>query len=324
MGHGRIPIGRTIGATFDFALGRYWAILGVIWLPLLLLLAAQYFVLVPYFIRLFDFMQYAIQHAKEHPTAPSGLQAMTPMIWSLNGLTLVLSVWMQVGLTKTALGLRTGPLFVYVPVGLDELRVIGGVLVFIAILYGVCLGVGIVGAIVAMVLFALASGGAFAFSVADGVKPWLACGIVACVAAILCAIVYVQIRFTYLLVPVTVAEKRFGLWRSWEMSKGNFWRTFMVGVGTLSPMVAFEFILIFAFYFALALSLITKAAMFHPHSAGHPNPAAAAAFMKMLFQDVAIYGGIVAAIVIPLLPIFYGLRCASSAFAYKALTEKAS
>ena len=53
------------------------------------------------------------------------------------------------------------------------------------------------------------------------------------------------------------------------------------------------------------------------------DEAAAIAFMNMLFREMAVYGVFVAAIVTPLLPIIYGLRCASSAFAYRALTEKA-
>ena len=180
------------------------------------------------------------------------------MIWSVDVLAVVVSIWIQVGITKTALGLRTGPLFVYVPVGFDELRVIGALLVFLAIVYGVCLGVGIVGGIVAVVIYALVSGGALAFSITDGMKPWLAGGMIAGVAAIVFALLYVQVRFTYLLVPATVAEKRFGLWRSWELGKGNFWRIFTVGVGTLSPMLAFEFIMIFAFYFIVALTVLTR------------------------------------------------------------------
>jgi hypothetical protein len=318
----RIPIGRTIGSTFDFALGRYLAILGVIWVPLAILVAAEYFVLVPYFIRLFDFIQFAVQHAKDHPVVPPEMQAMRPIVWSVDVLAVVVSVWMQVGIAKTALGLRTGPMFVYVPVGLDELLVIGGLLVFLAIVYGACLGLGIVGGIVAIVIYALVSGGAFAFAIADWMKPWLAGGLIACMTAIVFALIYVQVRFTYLLVPVTVAEKRFGLWRSWELGKGNFWRIFVVGVGTLSPILVFEFILIFVFYFVVLLSAIAKLSVLHAHGAAHQDPAAAMAFMKMLLRDVAVYGVFVAAIVTPLLPIIYGLRCSSSAFAYRALTEK--
>jgi hypothetical protein len=316
----RIPIGRTIGATFDFALGRYRTILGVIWLPILILGAAEYFVLVPYFVRLFDFLQYAVQHPKDHPLMPPEMQAMRPMIWSVDALAVVISFWIQVGIAKTVLGLRTGPLFFYVPVGLEELLAIGGFIVFLAIVYGVCLGIGIVVGIAAVLVYSLVSGGAL--TIADGMKPWLAGGLVACVVALVFALIYVQVRFTYLLVPATVAEKRFGLWRSWEMSKGNFWRIFMVGVGTLSPMLAFEFILIFAFYLVVVLTVIIQLGVLHPHGVAHHGPAAATGFLKVMFQDLAIYGAIIAAIVIPLLPIFYGLRCGSSAFAYKALTEK--
>ncbi|HUO93919.1 MAG TPA: hypothetical protein VMU22_13405, partial [Rhizomicrobium sp.] len=83
---GKIPIGRTIGEAFDFALGRYLVILGVVWLPLLLLVAMQYYVLVPYFGHLFHFVQFAAQHAKDHPGPPPELAALRPLIWSVDAL----------------------------------------------------------------------------------------------------------------------------------------------------------------------------------------------------------------------------------------------
>ena len=68
---------------------------------------------------------------------------MQPIMWSLSAFTYLVSVWMQVGITKTALGLRTGPLFFYLPVDFGELRVIGAYLVFLAIVYGACIAIGI-------------------------------------------------------------------------------------------------------------------------------------------------------------------------------------
>ena len=319
---GRIPIGRTIGDAFDFALGRYLPILGVIWLPLLLLAAAQYFVLVPYFVRLFEFIPFAIQHAKDHPLPPPELQTMRPLIWSADALAYVMSVWMQVGIAKTVLGLRTGPLFLYVPVDFAEFRVIGGLLVFIAIIYGAAIAVGILGGLVAIIVYSLISGGAFAPSIADGIKPWLGGGLIACVAAFVAALIYVQVRFTYLLVPATVAEKRFALWRSWELSKGNFWRIFTVGVGTLSPILTFEFVLIFAFYIVIILTLITQAARLQLHGEVHRGPAVVAAFMTMIWRYAVVYGTLAGAIIIPLLPIAFGLRFSSSVFAYRSLADK--
>jgi hypothetical protein len=108
------------------------------------------------------------------------------------------------------------------------------------------------------------------------------------------------------------------------LGKGNFWRIFVVGVGTLSPILVFEFILIFVFYFVVLLTVIAKLPVLHAHGTGHQDPAVAMAFMKTVLRDVAVYGVFVAAVVTPLLPIIYGLRCASSAFAYRSLTEKSA
>jgi hypothetical protein len=319
---GNIPIGRTIGEAYDFALGRYLPILGVIWLPLALLIAAEYFVLVPYFLRVFEFVQFALQHAKDHPVPPPEMATMRPYIWSVDALAVVVSVWIQVGIAKTALGVRTGPLFVYVPVGLDELRVIAAFIVFIALVYGGFLGFAIIVGIGAALVAALASGGAFDISAMGWTAPYLFGAIAASVFAIIAALVYVQVRLLFLLVPATVAEKRFGLWRSWELSRGNFWRIFVVGVGTLSPLLAFEFVLIFAFYILIVLTVVANVMMLKAHGRVHGGPAAVANVLAMLWRYAVVYGAVIAAIVLPLLPIFYGLRFSPSVFAYRAIADK--
>jgi hypothetical protein len=321
---GKIPIGKTIGEAYDFALGRYLPILGVIWLPLALLVAAEYFVLVPYFLRVFEFVQFALQHAKDHhPVPPPEMATMRPYIWSVDALAVVVSIWIQVGIAKTALGLRTGPLFAYIPVGLDELRVIGAYIVFIALVYGGFLGFAIVVGIGVALGAALVSGGAFDFSAMGSTAPWIFGAIAAGILAIFAALIYVQIRLLFLLVPATVAEKRFGLWRSWELSRGNFWRIFVVGVGTLSPLLAFEFVLIFAFYILIVLTVVANVMMLKAHGTVHGGPAAVANVLTMLWRYAAVYGALIAAIVLPLLPIFYGLRFSPSVFAYRAIADKA-
>jgi len=319
---GKIPIGRTIGEAFDFALGRYLTILGVVWLPLLLLVAMQYYVLVPYFAHLFEFVRFAAQHAREHPLPPPELAAMRPLIWSADALAVVISIWMQVGIAKTVLDLRTGPHFFYVPVGLDELRVIGGYLVFLAIIYGGMLALGIVIAIAVLIVYALVSGGAFTWDIAAWMRPWLGGGLMALIALIVGALIYVQVRFTFLLVPATVAEKRFGLWRSWQLSKGNFWRIFTIGVGTLSPILVFEFFLIFAFYILVIMTLLTRLSALHAHGPHPHGPPAVVAFMTVLWRYAVVYGALAAAVVIPLLPIAFGLRFSPSVFAYRAIADE--
>jgi hypothetical protein len=318
---GKVPIGRTIGEAFDFALGRYLAILGVIWLPLVLLVAAQYFVLFPYFVRLFEFVQFAVQHAKDHPAPPAELRMMQPYIYAVDVLAVVISAWMQVGIAKTVLDLRTGPRFIYVPVDLAELRVIAGYVVFIAIFYGSFIALAIFAGIAAALVAALVSGGAVDFSTIPA--PWIFGGIAAFVFAVLAAVIYIQVRLLFFLVPVTVAEKRFGLWHSWTLSRGNFWRIFMVGVGTLSPILALEFMLIFAFYILVILTIVANVAVLHVHGAPH-GPAAVAAFMAMLWKYALVYGAVILAILLPLLPVFYGLRCSPNVFAYRSLEEKAN
>src|SRR5215469_11440913 len=45
----KIPVGGTIAQSFGFVFGRYFTLLGIAWLPMLILGAASFFVMQPYY-----------------------------------------------------------------------------------------------------------------------------------------------------------------------------------------------------------------------------------------------------------------------------------
>src|SRR5208282_4844419 len=127
---GKIPVWHTVGQALEFAFGRYLPILGVLWLPLLILGTCEYFLIVPMFKNIAAIAQFAATHP--HAPPPPELIPFQPYTAAFDVLAYVINAWIAVGITKEALGLRRGPRFVYLSVGSAELRLIGAYLVILA------------------------------------------------------------------------------------------------------------------------------------------------------------------------------------------------
>ena len=315
----RISIGRAVGDAFEFTFERYPAIFGVVWLPIVLILAGEYFIFAPYVRSLPDFIQYAVRHPHDQAVPPEWY-GMNAHVQLLNLMNIFGAIWIRVGVTKAALDLPRGPHFAYFFLGKDELRVVGAFLVYLALIYGAVLAAFIVMGIAAAIVGALIAGGAFSQINFAALRPWFAGGIVAVVLAFIGALIYVQARLVYLLVPVTVVEKRFGLWRSWELSRGNFWRIVVVAIGTVAPLVLLELILFMIVYVPVIVGLIFEI-RHHPEIA-HNRQLLNAAVLATLMKDVVRLMPFGGAIGLLLAPVFCGLMYSPSAFAYRSLTGK--
>jgi hypothetical protein len=317
---GRISMGRAIGDAYDFAFGKYFTVLGVVWLPLLLIAVGEYLVIFPLFRHLPDIFEFALRHPHEHASPPPEFMAMNGYIALVNLAMILVMVWIRVGITKAALDLPRGPRFAYFFVGMDELRVVGAYVVFVALLYGVIIAAVIVVAIVAAVVGALVAGGAFAQYDFSGLAPWAIGAAVALYVAFIAALIYVQTRLVFLLVPVTVVEKRFGLWRSWELSKGNFWRIVVIAIGTVSPLVLVEIMFLLALYIPIAVGVVS---MLHHHpEILHDHAAAPVAIFAEVFRRAIQLLPYTAIFGLALSPLIFGLTFSPSAFAYRSLVEK--
>src|ERR1700735_2981041 len=106
-----IQIGETIGSSFRFAFGRYPALLGITWLPFLIMGVGAYLILMPVFGHLAELMQYIAAHPGSPPTEQ--LAAVDHGAWLFDLIVYPVMAWIMVGITKEALGLRTGPRVLY-------------------------------------------------------------------------------------------------------------------------------------------------------------------------------------------------------------------
>jgi hypothetical protein len=143
--------------------------------------------------------------------------------------------------------------------------------------------------------------------------PWAAYAAIAVTGALAIPVIYVLIRRTFLLIPVTVAEHRFGVGRARELSRGNVLRIVVLMVVMLICVLVVELVLLCvegAIAFAMAGPALRSCGAELSDS------------WRMLgagLQPVLPVLGIVALAAAPLL---YGPATALSVFAYRALVPE--
>jgi hypothetical protein len=314
VGVGKIPVLQTIAETYAFAFRRYFPIFGVLWLPFLLMGAAAYFVLLPGMTALTTFLSDTAQHTQQNPGTPYVSPALWPMMRDVSLFELVVLVIfpaIAVGVTKEALQTRRGPWFVYLAIGKPELLVIGGIFVAGALYLGAVIVMAIAGAIVGVAVGIAMAGSAGAHGDPRAAVAMTTLVIVRVVMPLFyLALLYFVIRLTFLMVPVSTAEGRFGLWRSWTLTKGNFWRSVGVVLGTFLPITIVSYAL---WYFVFGPALFQS--MWNEQV--HPGTAAAEMGAQIqMFIHYGLYFGIYSLV---FAPISYGLMFGQSAFAYRAV-----
>jgi hypothetical protein len=278
----KIPVGKTIAYAYSFTFGQLGTIIGLCWLPLVLMAVLQ-------------FLPYAFggnPMASENATA-AGRQGLENLVSSL--LMLLLYSIMYVPVARQALGLRQGSALVHFALGPPEFRVFGAMLLFFLLLMAMAMGIGIL---------VLLLGGLTALT---GKNPIVAiAGALAMIAAML-GFIYALVRLAFLIVPVTVAEGHVSLIRGWLLARGNFWRIFGVMLAVLLPV-----------YLLHLIGLIVIAG---PGLVA-PLPADAAAAEQALSTRFALVGQHMPAylgLILILAPFDIGLGIGASAFAYRAL-----
>lgn len=284
----RIPVGTVISQTFEFAFRRYFSLLGVLWLWMLLSLISSYFLLLPH-------LEDAAAGSSHFP---HGLAVLAGEI-----LQMAIIAVNSVGVTKEALGLREGPRFVYLAVGTAELRVLGGMLLLGLVSFVVIFALGIGGGIV-IAIVAAASGDRMAMTRAIGIAtPILILGI-------FLLLLYLWIRLSSFQTAVAVREHRFGLWRSWELSRNNFWRLLAIVLVVWIPLVALEAVLVW-FMTGPALMKVIAAAAVGPEAMRAAQSQLIASALSMSKYGMLVF--------LPISPIIYALMISPGAFAYRAL-----
>jgi hypothetical protein len=286
----RIPVGQTIAQAYGFAFGRYFTILGIVWVPMLISLAMVYF-----------FRLQPLEHA--HPGTIDPAAARVSFLVQIVGV--VLFAIMSVGINKEVLGLPRGSRFFYIGFGGAEGRVIGGffalALLFIVFVLAFFVAVSVLNVIARIIE------GQTALGVA---RLLLVLLLILLAAAIWLALIYAAVRLTFLLVPATVAEHRIGILSSWQLTAGNFWRIVAIGICVLLP---FVIVVLCAAVAVLGSGYISFVAQ-HAHD---PQAIQAYVAQRMAafepYMPVMLVGSFVAN------PVLYGLIVSPAAFAYRAL-----
>jgi hypothetical protein len=220
----KIPVWRTIGSAFGFAFGNLATIIGLIWLPLTVLLVGGYFAISHYF----DGVLAAIAHGNRYAA-----YAGAGYFYLYRALALFFEATMAVSVMRYALGQRDKPAMIHFTTGLAELRVFAALVVYTLIVTMIEIA-GLL--LLRIAVSAIRDAATLADSV-DGIAATTiaAWTIYALRAALLAVILFVGIRLSFFLVVLTVAEKKVDLIRCWELTRGNFWRAFLVMLCTGGP-----------------------------------------------------------------------------------------
>jgi hypothetical protein len=223
-GVGKIPVWRTIGSAYGFAFGNLATIIGLIWLPTVILLAGGYFVIAHYFAGVLTAIASGNRYAAYAGAGYFYLYQVAALLFE---------AIVAAPVMRQALGLRDKPASIHFALGLAELRTFAAFMAYTLIV----VTVEVIGFVLLLIAAGLIGFAAKTIGAVDGI----AAGLIAVwtvrtlLATFFASIVYVTIRLSFLLVAVTVDEKRIDLIRAWELTRGNFWRAFWITMFVSAP-----------------------------------------------------------------------------------------
>ena len=122
----KIPVLKTITYGYSFTFGHLGTIIGLIWLPMVVVAIAGYFVMSQYYGTFPTAME------QGNPAA-AGQSALLVLFWSIASL--LISSVMYAAVTRQALGLKHGTTLINFTFGVMELRVFAAIAALLAILF---------------------------------------------------------------------------------------------------------------------------------------------------------------------------------------------
>jgi hypothetical protein len=220
----KIPVWRSIGAAYAFAFGHLATIIGLIWLPTLILLAGGYFTISHYFAGVLTAIVNGNRYAAYQGAGYFYLYQIAALLFE---------AIIIVPVMRQALDLRRKGAFIHFALGPAELRTFAALVAYTVVLLAVeILGLILLLIAAAMIGYAAKLAGTINGFPVPRVALW---SIWALLAAFLAFIVTFIVRMSFLLVAVTVAEKRIDLIRAWELTRGNFWRALLIVIFVGTP-----------------------------------------------------------------------------------------
>jgi hypothetical protein len=210
-----IPVGATIRAAYAFAFSNLGSIIGLIWVPMILITVAQFFTLYRYYNDFIDVM--ASGNAAQ--IGPSLLMVLGYCLAAL-----LLYAMMLVAVVQLALGTRSHGAIVHFAFGPLEWRMFRALSAFALML--LFAGFAIV----------FAGNAAVAFTPVGSKLSQVAAGAILMLGALGIGVLLVP-RFLLLLPAIAVSEAAPVLRRAWALSAGNFLRLFVVFLGLAMPVL---------------------------------------------------------------------------------------
>jgi hypothetical protein len=208
----RLPVLAVLREAYAFTFTHLGAIIGLIWLPMVIATVGDFFVTQNY------------SHQAQLALAAGGVAAAGPAVLIQFGFVLVrlvLYAMMYVPVAQLALGQRQGGTMLHFAFGLKEWRMFRALLGLLLLFF------------VAGLMISLMAG----LPVAGGAITPLALLSEVGVLLSLSGVIYIGVRLAFLVPAIVVAEEGPALARAWLLSAGNFWRLLAVALGALGPLV---------------------------------------------------------------------------------------
>lgn len=293
----KIPVGQTVASAYRFTFVGLEKVIGLIWLPIIVLTVADYFI------------NGAFYTAQATALDTGDAARLGPMLVGQLGfqfVELTLKAMIAVAICREILKPVQRPLWLRFSLGGTEFRFMGATLALAALMGLAAVLCMIVGVVLASVM-GLATPGMAAGQQALGFAVLLG-------LLFSPVLIYVFVRLGGLVLPATVMDGGLGLERSWTLVKGNVWRMIGVSLATGVPVTLVVFVL---------HGLIVGMDSFNPHLELMADQAAQLRHNAQILRQTADHLPLLEGVEFVLAPFLYGLVFSAPAFAYKALTEKA-
>jgi hypothetical protein len=291
----KLPVGQTIRFAYVFTFGEIGTVIGLTWIPTVINAVASFFVFKGYSV---------VDPGNAGAQAMAGMQLGSMFLYFF--VAFLLAAVMAVAITRQALGLRKGTAFAHFSLGNAEWRVFGGFFGLYMIFLLFLAAFAMIGLLAAVGAGAAVKGNAAASTLVGSVVAVLG-------LAGFCALIYAFVRLSFLFIPAAVNEGEFGLTRSWELTRGNFWRIFAVGLAVLTPLLLVqcigEYVILGPDYFTSILGAMRDSTHAERYSAEQVQ------IMQTRLPLLLGMGLILG-------PVMQGLLFAPAAFAYRVLSGK--
>jgi hypothetical protein len=295
----KIPVRQTIAEAYRFTFVGLEKVIGLIWLPTVILTVGSYFVMSPYLAGM-------AQAIETNDFAQQGPQL--ALMFGFEVACLVLMAMIGVAITREILNPLKRPLFLRFGLGGTEFRLVGALVgLYVLLLLFVILCV-IAAVALGFVLNAVLPGAA---SLASAPGATRGLGMAALIGLCLSPVLfYLMARLAFLVVPCIVMEGKFGIERSWQLTKGNVWRIIGICFAIMLPILIVSMI---------GQVVILGPEYFNPHLELVKDQAAQAKHNVENLRLLASKLPLLVGFSFLLAPFTSGLGFSAPAFAYRAL-----